>query len=374
MRLGIDGRELSGGVRTGIGRYLTAVIQGAQRQRIECVVYSDCGLPEIIKRHDVTVRVIPRRPTVWWDQVSLPRSLTKDNISVFLSPYYKGPLRASCPVVLTIHDLLFIEYLGRARPMYDRAMTWLAGLYASRAAAIITDSEYAKRTIISRLSIGAQRITVIPLSVASEFRPMPFGEDVGLRYGVRKPYVLSVGNFLPHKNLVRLVRAFAGLDVAVRRDCCLVLAGDDAGRFNAVLAEARRLGIERHVVLPGVIADADLPALYAGCEAFAMPSLDEGFGLPALEAMACGAPVIASDRASLPEVVGDAALLVDPLRTEAIGAALAALLSDRALREDLRARSLKRADVFRGDDSVQRVLALVHAVEQSDGILARNAG
>jgi glycosyltransferase involved in cell wall biosynthesis len=363
MRLGIDGRELSGGVRTGIGRYLTAVIQGAQRQRIECMVYSDCGLPELSKRHGVPVRIIPRRPTVWWDQVSLPRRLAKDNISVFLSPYYKGPLWASCPVVLTIHDLLFIEYLGRARPVYDRAMTWLASLYAGRASAIITDSEYARRTIVSRLGLGSERVTVIPLSVAPEFRPVPFSEDAGRRYAVRRPYVLHVGNFLPHKNLVRLVQAFAGLTEAVRKDCSLVLAGDCSGRRDSVLDEARRLGIERRVVLTGVIADADLPALYAGCEVFIMPSLDEGFGLPAVEAMACGAPVIASDRASLPEVVGDAALLVDPSRADAIGAALAAVLSDRALQEDLRARSLKRAEVFRGDRSVQRVLELVRTVE-----------
>jgi glycosyltransferase involved in cell wall biosynthesis len=194
---------------------------------------------------------------------------------------------------------------------------------------------------------------------------VPFSEDAGRRYGVCRPYILSVGNFLPHKNLVRLVRAFAGLTEAIRRECSLVLAGDCSGRRDSVLDEARRLGIERRVVLTGVIADADLPALYAGCEVFIMPSLDEGFGLPAVEAMACGAPVIASDRASLPEVVGDAALLVDPSRADAIGAALAAVLSDRALREDLRARSLKRAEDFRGDRSAQRVLELVRTVEKA---------
>jgi glycosyltransferase involved in cell wall biosynthesis len=144
-----------------------------------------------------------------------------------------------------------------------------------------------------------------------------------------------------------------------------VLAGDDAGRRSTVLAEARRIGIEKQVVLTGVVGDDDLPALYAGCEAFVMPSLDEGFGLPAVEAMACGVPVIVSDRASLPEVVGDAALQVDPLRVEAIGAALAAVLSDRGLQENLRHRSLARAEMFRGDRAAQRVLALVRAVGQA---------
>ena len=366
MRLGIDGRELSVGVRTGIGRYLDAVVHGAQQQRVECLVYSDCGLPELVGRHGISVRIIPRRPTLWWDQVSLPRQLAEDRISVFLSPYYKCPLRSPCPVVLTIHDLLFIEYLGRRRPLYDRAMTWLAGLYAGRAAAIITDSEHARRTILSRLGLSPERVTAIPLSVAPEFRPVPFTEELSRRYGVRRPYVLSVGNFLPHKNLARLVQAFTLLPGHLRRDCSLVLAGDDAGKRDVILREARRLGIEKHIVMTGLVADADLPALYAGCDAFVMPSLDEGFGLPALEAMACGAPVIASNRASLPEVVGKAGLLVDPYDTAAIGSAIASVLSDRALREDLRRRSLERAEAFRGDGAVQRVLAIVRAVSRAE--------
>lgn len=364
MKLGIDGRELSVGVRTGIGCYLISVVRGARQENVECAIYADRELPVREQLQGAVVRIIPRRPTVWWDQISLPRQLAKDNISVFLSPYYKGPLWASCPVVLTIHDLLFIEYLNESRPVYDRTMTWLAGLYAGRAAAIITDSEHARRTIVSRLGLGPERVTAIPLSVAPEFHPVPFSEEVSRRYGVRRPYLLTVGNFLPHKNLIRLVQAFAGLAEHIRRDCSLVLAGDDGGRRDSILAEARRLGIEKDVVVTGVVADVDLPVLYAGCAVFVMPSLDEGFGLPAAEAMACGAPVIASDRASLPEVVGDAALLVDPSRAVAIAAALASVLSNPALREDLRNRSLKRAEAFRGDRSAQRVLAILRAAEK----------
>jgi glycosyltransferase involved in cell wall biosynthesis len=365
MRLGIDGRELSMGVRTGIGRYATAVIEGARREGVECVVYSDQVLPTLQGLAGVTVRIVPRGPTLWWDQVRLPRRLAADRLSVFLSPYYKGPLLAPCPVVLTIHDLLFIEYLGRSRLVYDRAMTWLARLYAGRAAAIITDSEFARRTIVSRLGLSENRVTAIPLGVASEFRPVPFTEQTAQRYGVRRPYVLAVGNFLPHKNLVRLVQAFAGLPRSVRCDCQLVLAGEGAGRAEALKAEACRLGIGRQVVTTGFVAQADLPVLYAGCEAFVMPSLDEGFGLPAAEAMACGAPVIAADRGALPEVVGEAGLLVDPVRSEAIGAALAAVLSDAALRKELRRRSLARAACFRGDGFGHRVLALLRAVARS---------
>lgn len=366
MRLGIDGRELSGGVRTGIGRYLDAVLHGAQRQGVESIVYSDCGLPQLMGRHGISLRIIPRKPTLWWDQVSLPSQMAADRISVFLSPYYKGPLRAPCPVVVTIHDLLFIEYLGRARPLYDRGMTWLAGLYAGRAAAVITDSEHSRRTILSRLGLSPERVTAIPLSVAPEFRPVPFTEAVSQRYGVRQPYVLCVGNFLPHKNLGRLVQAFARLGGAARRGVSLVLAGDDAGRRGAIVGEARRLGIDQHLVLTGHVDEGDLPALYSGCDVFVQPSLDEGFGLPVAEAMACGAPVIASNRASLPEVVGKAGLLVDPLDTAAIGSAIVSVLNNQTRREELRRRSLERAEAFQGDHAVNRVLAVVRAVSRAE--------
>ena len=117
---------------------------------MDCVVYSDRELPKLEAVHGATVRTIPRRPTVWWDQVSLPHRLAKDKISVFLSPYYKGPLWAACPVVLTIHDLLFIEYMGRARPVYT-GDEWLAGLYARQRGCIITD-RICRRTIVSRMA------------------------------------------------------------------------------------------------------------------------------------------------------------------------------------------------------------------------------
>jgi glycosyltransferase involved in cell wall biosynthesis len=363
MRLGIDGREVAGGVRTGIGRYLVAVVQEAVRQGMACLVYADRDLSSVGELKDVETRVLSAGPAMWWDQVGLPRRLKADRISVFLSPYYKGPIMASCPVVLTIHDLLFINYMGRPRPVYDRVMTGLVRLHVRRAAAVITDSEHSRRTIIDRLGTAPDRVTAIPLSVGEEFRPVPAAEDVLRRYGIRTPYLLAVGNFLPHKNLPRLVQAFASLPDDVRGESVLVLAGDHTVGGDPVRAEIGRLGMSSRVVLTGFVDGAHLPALYSGCEVFVMPSLDEGFGLPAVEAMACGAPVIVSDRASLPEVVGEAGLFANPDRAAAIAAALTLALSDRGLREDLKRRSLGRAESFRGARHAQRVLEILRSVE-----------
>src|SRR5262249_46530781 len=154
--------------------------------------------------------------TQWWDQVTLPRALARDRISVFLSPYYKVPVRARCPVVLTIHDLYFIDYPGRRRPVYEAIVTRAARLYASRAAAIISDSEYSKRAIVDRLGVSAAKVNVIPVALGSEFRPASLTAAARARYGLASPYVLYLGNFNPHKNIPRLIRAFGLLPGPVR--------------------------------------------------------------------------------------------------------------------------------------------------------------
>ena len=225
MRLAVDGREFRPGVRTGIGRYLLEVLRAASRAGASCVVYGDDGarLPDALPGVDFTVLRAPW--TQWWDQVTLPRALARDRTAVFLSPYYKMPLMAPCPVVLTIHDLYFIGYPGRHRPVYDATITRLARVYARRSAAIVTDSEYSRRAIAARLGVSSSKVSVIPVALGPEFKPSPLLPAVAARYGVAPPYVLYVGNFMPHKNLARLVRAFALLPDAERHRHTLVLAG-----------------------------------------------------------------------------------------------------------------------------------------------------
>ncbi len=364
MRLGVDGRELVGGVHTGIGRYLFEVLRAASQDGWDVIVYADRPLPDALAQPGIHVQVLIAPWTPWWDQVSLPRRLAKDRVSVFLSPYYKGPLQASCPVVLTIHDLMFIQYLGRPWFVYDTVMTALARRYAAAAAAIVADSEYTKRSIVGRLGVEAGKVTVIPVAVGPEFTPQAITEAVRRRYGIAGAYLLSVGNFLPHKNLPRLLEAYARLSEPLRRTHRLVLAGGDRGRQAELGREVARLGIEGRVVFPGMIAEADLPGLYGGCALFVLPSLAEGFGLPALEAMACGAPVVASNRAAIPEVVGDAALLVNSNDPVAMASAMERVLSSEPFAEELRQRGLIRAKEFMPDRTAGRVLHLLEQVSR----------
>jgi glycosyltransferase involved in cell wall biosynthesis len=371
MRLGVDGRELRPGVRTGIGRYVLEILRAASRDGWSCVVYGDAGARLEQALAGVTWRTLDGAWTQWWDQVTLPRALAHDRVSASLSPYYKGPVRAPCPVVLTIHDLYFIDYPGRHRPVYEAIVSGAARLYASRATAIISDSEYSKRAIVERLGVSAAKVSVIPVALGDEFKPASLTAAARARYGLTTPYVLYVGNFMPHKNIPRLLRAFAMLPGPVRSRHSLVLAGGHGEGRPELARLADTLGLTDRVVFTGRVDDADLPALYAGAAVYVTPSLEEGFGATVLEAMACGAPVVTSNRAALPEMVGDAGLLFDPEQERELAAMLARVLSDPALAEDLRRRALARAGLYTPARTTGRVLALLRGVHDGTSAAAR---
>lgn len=359
MKLGIDGRELQTGARTGIGRYLREVLLALDRKKWDCVVYGDrsTALPEDLAHLPVKRLATPW--TSWWDQITLPASLRRDEVTVFFSPYYKCPLRTPCPTVITIHDLLFIGYPGTHRPIYDRAMTGLATLYSRRAASIIADSHYSKHRIVTRLRVNPGKVHVIPVTLGSEFRPTAPDDTTLRRYGIDAPYLLCVGNFKPHKNLPRLLQAYAALPPALRGRYRLVLAGGDAAHRPELDRLVLSLGIASHVRFPGLIDDRDLPMLYSACSLFVLPSLEEGFGLPALEAMACGTAVVASNRASLPEVVGAAAVLCDPTDKESMTSAIRRVLEDPSLQDHLGSKGLERARHFTPDHAAERVIQVI---------------
>ncbi len=359
IRLAVDGREFSGGTRTGIGRYLEQVLRAASRAGWECLVYgtSQTRLPAPFP--GVVLCLLENRGTAWWDQITLPRRLAEDQVSVFLSPYYKGPLFSPCPTVITIHDLLFIRYPGCRRPWFDMRMILLAKLYAGRATAIITDSEYSKRAILSLLHVPAEKVRVIPIAPDPVFRPIASTDAALLKYDLVNPYLLYVGNFKPHKNLPRLLHSYSALERGLRARVPLVLAGMDEEHRPPLLRLAGTLGIADQVKFPGMIDDHDLPSLYSGAAALVLPSLVEGFGLPALEAMCCGTPVIASNRAAIPEVVREAGILFDPEDVPSMARAMAQVLTDPQLQERLRQKGLARAAEFKPERTTDQVLGLL---------------
>jgi alpha-1,3-rhamnosyl/mannosyltransferase len=240
-------------------------------------------------------------------------------------------------------------------------MTRLARLYARRSSAIIADSEHSRRAIVERLGIAAAHVAVIPVGLGPEFRPASPTAAQRERYGLGGAYALYLGNFMPHKNLPRLLRAWAALPSPVRTAHRLVLAGGDRANRPALAALAAELGLGAGVGFPGLVDDADLPAVYGGAALYVQPSLEEGFGLPALEAMARGVPVVTSIHPSLNEIFGEAALLVDPHDVPAIAQALDRVLSEPGLREGMVARGRALASRYSWAETARRTADVIAA-------------
>ncbi len=381
LRIGVDVREWERGKMTGIGRYLLNFLSYAARQRphFRFFLYGNqrSAFPELAE--NAQPRVIRERLTFWWDQVSLSRRLRRDGVQIFLSPYPKGPLMAPCPYLSTIHDLLFLkvpEYAQGGKAVYNRFFRASARLYSRRASRVITDSEHSRQDLTELLGLAPDKVCVIPIGLLPRFRPVQDAQAC-MRYGVSGRFVLYVGNFKPHKNLIRLLKAFRWVREEGLGKCGdswnLALAGHDPKHRPAVEQMVRQLGLEDSVIWTGLVEDDDLPALYSTADVFVFPSLYEGFGLPALEAMACGTAVIASRTTSLPEVVGEAGLLVDPEDSAELGKSLLKLLTDKELRSQLEERGLKRVQQFSLAATSGRLLELIEQVAEA-GFAPRRKG
>jgi len=283
-----------------------------------------------------------------WEQVRLPRAVAALGIDVLHSTHHTLPLAGvRCRRVVTIHDVTFFripERYSPARRVYMQTMTRLAARVAD---AIIVPSNAVRDDVQRLLRVPAAKITTVYEAAGEQYAPVDrtAALDVARRYGIESPYVLSVGSLEPGKNRARLIHAIRALrDEGV--DARLVVVGQRAWKYEADLALVDELGMGDRVIFPGYARAEDLPSLYSAATAFAFPSLYEGFGLPVIEAMACGAPVLTSDRSATAEVAGDAALLVDPHSVDAIRDGLRGLLADADLRADLSRRGLLRATHF----------------------------
>ena len=329
MSVLVDGRWKG---RHGIGRYAAEVICRLRRSGVTVEEVTPFPLLHPLEPLWLSWRIAYRRP------------------SVYFSPGFNPPSWSAAPFVFTIHDLVHLRFAGdyglRQRIYYESVVRPAV----RRAAVVLTDSEYSRSEILGWTRVPEHKVVVASPGVGEEFSPEV--EPLRLPYD----YFLYVGNRKPHKNVPRLLRAFATapLNSRVR----LVLSGD-ADRETANLVN--RLGLDGRVVFFGDVAESVLPRLYRGAIALVFPSLLEGFGLPPLEAMACGTPVVASDASSIPEVVGEAAIMVDPFDVEALAEAMRQVASDASLRAGMAARGLKRANLFSWNGTADQILQELRA-------------
>jgi glycosyltransferase involved in cell wall biosynthesis len=301
--------------------------------------------------------------------LTLSAELRKNPVDV-LHVQFTAPPFCPCPAVVSIHDLSF-EHLPQTFNRRSRTQLRLTVRHsARRAARILSLSEHTRRDIVETYGINPQRVTAIPLAAPEHFGPITDNRElqrVRHTYGIDDDYILSVGSIQPRKNLARLIRAYALL----RRNCSadklpkLVLVGKCAWLYDETLRALHETNVKDHVVLTGYVPERDLPALYSGALCFVYPSYFEGFGLPPLEAMKCGAAVIVGNRTSLPEVVGDAALAVDPFDVDAIAGAIKRLVDDSALRRELSIKGQQRASEFSWRETACKTLAVYKEVATS---------
>jgi len=370
QRIGFDARYISDRYH-GIGRYAFHLLEAMTAAAPERTFVIFTGRDEDCRFNWDVLRARPNvelHPGPWplyrpQTQLAWPFLLRRHQIELFHTPSFEAPLLAPCPVIVTVHDLIFDRYPACmphrwARPYYRLMMT----LSTRRARQIVTVSRATALELMHFYRTPPHKIAVIWPGIEPAFAPVADlnrRAAVRQRYGLTAPFALVVGARRPHKNLTRLVEAFASLTPSLPHH--LVFAGQADPRF----ADEARQGVNRHTAALSSrvhfldwVPEADLPVLYSLADVVVMPSLVEGFGLPALEAMACGTPVIAANASSLPEVVGNAGLLADPHSVRALSESLRAVLTDGVLRRNLAAAGHRRAARFRWTKAARRALRL----------------
>jgi glycosyltransferase involved in cell wall biosynthesis len=365
MKIAIDARKWRD---YGIGTYVRNLVRHLARLDSETTYFVLCNRNDETTLRDLAANFVPvveeSAGYGFKEHVSIPFTLRRLGADLFHTPHYVLPLLCSTRSVVTIHDcihLLFPQYLpSRMAWGYARFML---GSAIRRSAVVLTVSE-ASRLDILRFFPDADpdKVRVVPNAIDPFLLDDPGPEErdrVRERYQLRGRFVLYAGNIKPHKNLDRLITAFGIVKRSPEfEDLKLLIIGDEVNRYGSFRRSVEAAGVRQDVRFFGFVPDRTLAALYRMTSVFAFPSLYEGFGLPPLEAMACGAPVVTSRISSLPEVVGDAALLVDPYSVEDIARALGRVLSDDALSADLRVRGRLRAQTFSWDRSVRAIHAV----------------
>jgi glycosyltransferase involved in cell wall biosynthesis len=371
MKVGIDCRELRANI-TGIGRILLEFLREARRKTkdFDFTLFGNqltdfLSFPDVFE--DYRTVILQEKLTLWWDQIQLKNAIKKNNIDVFFSPYYKIPLLSKTKTILSIFDVTYLlvePYRSSWRnKFYIKNFIQLASRKAKR---IITSSHWTKSDLLKSLHLSEEKIEVIYLGVDPKFQATPEKNKrdyIKKKYRIQRKYLLYVGNFLPHKNVKSLIAAYNLLPENIRGEYSLVLGGRRPKGFRRDI-EQSGLSDSQSIIYCGYIADEDLPALYSGAELFVFPSLYEGFGLPPLEAMACGCPVASSNTSSMPEVLGDAALFFNPNLTEEMSMAIRQMLEDEHLRNSFCQKGLGRARLFTSEKMAERMLAIFDSVIQ----------
>jgi glycosyltransferase involved in cell wall biosynthesis len=377
MNIGIDASRLAVGKRTGTENYAYQVTRRLIEQRDRCFTLYFNTPPSSLQLHglqlheNVKIRAIPFRRL--WTHVRLSMEMSKHPPDALFIPAHVLPLYHPSRAVVTVHDLGFL-YHPEAHTLSSRQyLDWSTRFSARNARLVIAVSQATATDLTRHYGIEPSKIRVIPHGYdRDQFKPVTDPDLIAYtrtKYNIEAgPYLFYVGTIQPRKNLVRLMEAFSLLlkdptfDYPAKQQLQLVLAGKPGWMSEPIMRRAASIDVASQIKVVGYVSDNDLPALYSGAEAFMFPSLYEGFGLPALEAMACGVPVICSNAGSLPEVVGEAGMQHHPLDTQSITWHLRRLLLSSELRREKVAKGFTQADKFSWEKCAAQTLSAIESL------------
>lgn len=382
MRIGID---YTAAVRQGggIGRYTRNLIRALaeKESRYQYTLFVAGGWSEEDRMRpwpaNFRLRSVPlsdRWMHVLWQRLRLPVPIQAiiGPLDLFHSPDFVLPPTGRTPAILTVHDLSFMRVPQYFVPGFRQYLQSAVSRAAQRARHILADSASTRRDLIELMSIESNRVSVLYPGVEARFRPVRDNAELAKirsQYKLPERFILGLSTLQPRKNFDGLIKAFRIL-LAEREDTLrigdlhLVIVGGKGWMYEETMALVQGYGLEQRIHFPGFANDSDLPAIYSLAEVFAFPSWYEGFGIPVLEAMACGVPVVAADNSSLPEAVGDAGLLVDAADIHALAEALAQLLTDQLLRARLIQNGYQQAQRFSWEEAAQQLLSTYKATQK----------
>ena len=379
IKIGFDAYFLS--YRRGIGNFVYHVLSHLAflDRKNQYLLYMaakpknlDLSLPQNFILRSFACPIYPL-----WEQIGLPFVAIRDSVDILHCPANTGPLflPQKIKMVLTIYDVMYLlpyEVLPASPSPYQRLgriyRRWVVPRIAKRADAIITDSHHSCQDILHILQVPSERVSVVYGAPSPTFRPLPNKEkieQVKQRYGIKGRFILTLGGLDPRKNIARVLQSFKKFKQQSKSDHQLVIVGLPKSGQRLFSRIAMEMEIAEQVVFTGFVPEEDLVALYNGAEVFLYPSLYEGFGLPVLEAMACGTPVIASTAGSIPEIAGEAALLIEPKDIEALALAIEQVINDQALRLELIVRGFEQVKKFSWEKAARELLTVYERVMQT---------
>lgn len=378
MHIAINAKPLNEELKVGVATYTLNLLKSLAKVDLKnrYTIYGVRLAPEelAIENNNFKIKNMPAFLRPWsfwyswypWYYAGFFLQLSRDKPDIFFSPYPSLPLYCPCPKVAVVHDLSFLIIRNSFRTHSQIILKNQLLHMVRRASKIIAVSQSTKRDLLRFYQVNPAQVSVVYEGYDTDaYKPhsdMDRVKALGQRYGIDAHYVLYVGTLEPRKNIPRLIEAFASLKKQGMIRHKLVIAGKKDWLYNNIFQTVTRAGLDDEVIFTDYVPDQDLPLLISGADLFVYPSLYEGFGLPPLEAMACGIPVITSNLSSLPEVVGDAGILVDPYSVDEIAEAIHQVLSDAKLREQMQQKGLDRARMFSWEKTAQETLKVFETI------------